>query len=93
MGAFNQSLIDSGVFVDAGGLNKSALGARVAFDGESRTGIPGPFAQVSELASGSWVCNVKDFDDAIARVKRCPNPMPGLYEIEIRPLCEGEDFI
>ena len=92
MGAFNQSLIDAGIFVDAGGLKKSALAARVAFDGENRTVIPGPFAQVSELASGFWIWKVKDLDDAIAWVKKCPNPMPGQSEIEIRPLYEMEDF-
>ena len=66
--------------------------ARVAFDGENRTVIPGPFAQVSELASGFWIWKVKDLDDAIAWVKKCPNPMPGPSEIEIRPLYEMEDF-
>jgi hypothetical protein len=93
MGAFNQSLIDAGVFVDGGGLKKSGLGARVAFDGETRTVIPGPFASVGELASGYWIWNVKDLDDAIAWVKRCPNPMPGPSEIEIRPLYEMSDFV
>jgi hypothetical protein len=92
MGKFNQSLIDAGVFVDAGGLKRSALGARVAFDGANRTVTPGPFAHVGELASGFWIWNVKSLDEAIDWVKKCPNPMPVPSEIEIRPLFEMEDF-
>ncbi len=92
MGAFNQSLIDAGVFVDAGGLKKSALGARVGFDGANRTVSPGPFPHVSELASGFWIWKVASLDEAIEWVKRCPNPMPGPSEIEIRPFYEMEDF-
>lgn len=30
--------------------------------------------------------------EAVEWVKRCPNPMPGPSEIEIRPLYELEDF-
>ena len=92
MGAFNQQLIQAGVMLDGGGLKPSSRGARIAFDGADRTVIPGPFAQVGELVSGYWIWNVKDLDDAIAWVKRCPNPMPGPSEIEIRPLYEMEDF-
>jgi hypothetical protein len=92
MGAFNQSLIDAGIMLDGGGLKPTSAGARVAFEGEGRTVIPGPFGQTSELAAGYWIWNVKDLDDAIAWVKRCPNPMPGPSEIEIRPLYEMADF-
>jgi len=92
MGAFNQSLIDAGVFVDAGGLKPTSKGARVAFSGEDRTVTKGPFGNVGELASGYWIWKVKDLDEAIDWVKRCPNPMPGPSEIEIRPLYEMEDF-
>jgi len=92
MGAFNQSLIDAGVFVDAGGLKPTSKGARVAFSGEDRTVTKGPFGSVGELASGYWIWKVKDLDEAIDWVKRCPNPMPGPSEIEIRQLYEMEDF-
>ena len=92
MGAFNQRLIAAGVMLDGGGLKKSALGARVAFDGASRTVIPGPFAATGELVSGYWIWKVKDLDEAIDWVKQCPNPMPTPSEIEIRPLYEMEDF-
>ena len=92
MGAFNQSLIDAGVFVDAAGLKPSSKGARVAFSGENRAVTKGPFGQVGELAAGYWIWKVKDLDEAIGWVKRCPNPMPGPSEIEIRELYEMEDF-
>jgi hypothetical protein len=92
MGAFNQSLIDAGVFVDAGGLKPSSKGARVAFSGEDRAVTKGPFGNVGELASGYWIWKVKDLDEAIDWVRRCPHPMPGPSEIEIRELYELADF-
>jgi hypothetical protein len=92
MGAFNQKLIAAGVMLDGGGLKRSALGARVAFDGAKRTVRPGPFAATGELVSGYWVWKVANLEEAIDWVKQCPNPMPGPSEIEIRPLFEMEDF-
>jgi hypothetical protein len=92
MGAFNQALIDAGLFVDGGGLKNSGKGARVAFAGEDRTVVRGPFPNVGELASGYWIWKVKDLEEAIDWVKRCPNPMPGPSEIEIREFFEIDDF-
>jgi len=74
------------------GLHPSAKGKRVAFDGPSRTVIDGPFAETKELVAGYWLWEVKDMAEAVEWVKRCPNPMPGPSEIEIRPLFEAEDF-
>ncbi len=92
MGKFNQALIDAGLFVDAGGLKSTSKGARVAFSGAERTVARGPFGNVGELASGYWIWKVKDLDEAIDWVKRCPNPMPGPSTIEIREMYEMEDF-
>ena len=92
MGAFNQALIDAGVFVDAGGLKDSGKGARVAFSGKDRKVVKGPFPNVGELAAGYWIWKVKNLEEAIDWAKRCPNPMPGPSEIEIRELFEMEDF-
>jgi hypothetical protein len=92
MGAFNQALIEAGLFVDAGGLKESRKGARVAFSGKDRTVAKGPFPNVGELAAGYWIWRVKDLDEAIEWVKRCPNPMPGPSVIEIREMFEMEDF-
>ena len=92
MGAFNQELIEAGVMLDGGGLKPTSKGARVAFSGEDRTVAKGPFGNVGELVSGYWIWKVKDLDEAIDWVKRCPNPMPGPSEIEIRELLEMEDF-
>ncbi len=92
MGAFNQKLMTAGVMLDGGGLKKTALGARVAFDGAERKVIPGPFGVLGELASGYWIWKVANLEEAIDWVKQCPNPMPGPSEIEIRPLFEMEDF-
>ncbi|MCY4118069.1 MAG: YciI family protein [Caldilineaceae bacterium] len=92
MGNYNQELFDAGVLLDGEGLQPSSKGKRVAFDGASRTVIDGPFAATSELVAGYWLWQVKDLDEAVEWVKRCPNPMPGPSEIEIRPVYGMEDF-
>nr|WP_087573412.1 YciI family protein [Sphingomonas sp. CDS-1] len=92
MGQFNDELAKAGVLLTADGLTPSSQGKRVAFDGAGRTVIDGPFAQVRELVAGFWLWEVKDMDEAVAWVKRCPNPMPGPSEIEIRPLYELADL-
>lgn len=92
MGKFNMELADAGIMVSGDGLKPSSHGKRVAFDGASRSVKDGPFAATNELIAGFWIWNVKDMDEAVAWVKRCPNPMPGPSEIEIRPFYEAEDF-
>lgn len=92
MGKFNEELVEAGIMVSGDGLKPSSEGKRIAFDGPSRLVIDGPFAETKELVAGYWLWNVKDLDEAIAWAKRCPNPMPGPSELEIRPLYEMEDF-
>lgn len=93
MGKFNEELMEAGVMLAGDGLKPSAEGKRVAFDGANRQVIDGPFPATQELVAGYWVWQVKDMAEAIDWVKRCPNPMPGPSEIEIRPLYEMEDFM
>jgi hypothetical protein len=64
----------------------------VRFSGKNRTVIDGPFAETKELIAGFWLWKVKSMDEALEWVKRCPNPMPGDSELEIRPVFEAEDF-
>lgn len=92
MGRFNEELVNAGIMLSGDGLKPSAAGKRVAFDGAGRIVMDGPFAETKELIAGFWLWQVKDMDEAVAWVKRCPNPMPGPSEIEIRPLYEMEDF-
>ena len=92
MGRFNEELRQAGILRLADGLKPSSQGLRVAFDGTTRTVIQGPFAQTRELVAGFWLWDVRDMDEALEWVKRCPNPMPGPSEIEIRPLYEMEDL-
>jgi hypothetical protein len=92
MGRFNEDLAKAGVMVAGAGLKASVKGKRVAFNGLARMVIDGPFAETKELVSGFWIWEVKDMDEAVAWVKRCPNPMPGPSEIEIRPFYEAEDL-
>ena len=92
MGRFNEELADAGILLAGEGLQPSAKGRRVAFDGPGRTVSDGPFAATGELVAGFWIWRVRDMDEAVAWVKRCPNPMPGPSEIEIRPVVEAPDF-
>ncbi len=92
MGKFNEELIKAGIMRAGDGLKPSSHGKRVAFDGASRAVIDGPFAATSELVAGFWIWEVKDMDEALAWVKRCPNPMPGPSEVEIRPVYEMPDL-
>jgi len=92
MGRFNAELHNAGVLLMAEGLKPTSQAKRVAFDGPGRTVIDGPFAETRELVAGFWLWEVRDMDEAVAWVKRCPNPMPGPSEIEIRPLFEAADL-
>ena len=92
MGKYNEELVDAGIMLGGDGLKPSSQAKRVAFDGAERMIIDGPFAETKELVSGYWIWEVRDMDEAVAWVKRCPNPMPGKSEIEIRPVFEMSDF-
>jgi hypothetical protein len=92
MGKFNEELAKAGVMLAGDGLQPSSKGARVRFSGPKRTVVDGPFAETKELVAGFWIWKVKSKEEAIEWVKRCPNPMPGDSEIEIRQLFEAEDF-
>jgi hypothetical protein len=92
MGKYNELLVEAGIMLAGEGLHPSAKGKRVAFDGAARIVTDGPFAETKELIAGFWLWRVKDMDEAVAWARRCPNPMPGPSEIEIRPVFEAEDF-
>lgn len=92
MGRYNEELAKAGIMKMGDGLKPSSQGKRVAFDGPKRTVIDGPFAATNELVAGFWIWEVKDMEEAVEWAKRCPNPMPGPSEIEIRPIYEIEDF-
>jgi hypothetical protein len=92
MGKFNEEMVNAGVMVDGEGLLPSSKGARVRFNGDKRTVIDGPFSETKELVAGFWILECKSMKEAIDWIKRCPNPMEGESEIEIRQIAEAEDF-
>jgi hypothetical protein len=92
MGSYNEELAKAGVMLAGEGLHPSSKGARVQFAGASRTVVDGPFAETKELVAGFWILQCKSLDECVEWVKRCPNPMPGDSEIEIRQVFEAEDF-
>ena len=89
---YNEELVKAGIMLAGDGLQPSSKGARVHFDGPGRTVIDGPFAETKELVAGYWIWQVRSLEEAIEWVKRCPNPMFGPSDIEIRPLYDIEDF-
>ena len=92
MGEFNEEMVKAGVMLAGEGLHPSSKGARVTFSGQERSVVDGPFAEAKELIAGYWLIQVKSLDEAIEWVKRCPNPMEGESEIQIRQVFEAEDF-
>jgi hypothetical protein len=92
MGKYNEELVKAGVMLAGEGLHPSSRGARVKFSGDKRTVIDGPFTETRELVAGFWIFQVKSKEEAIEWVKRCPNPLEGECEIEIRQVFEAEDF-
>jgi hypothetical protein len=92
MGKYNEELVKAGIMLAGEGLQPSSKGARVRFSGKNRTVIDGPFSETKELIAGFWLWQCKSKEEAIEWVKRCPNPMAGESEIEIRQVFESEDF-
>jgi len=92
MGNFNEQLVKAGIMLAGDGLHPSSRGKRVKFSGTKRTVVDGPFAETKELVAGFWIWQVRSLEEAVEWVRRCPNPMPGDSEIEIRPVFEAEDF-
>ncbi len=92
MGTFNEELIKAGVMLAGEGLHPSSQGVRVKFSGTERIVTDGPFAETKELVAGFWLWEVDSMEDAVAWVKRCPNPMLEDSEIEIRPIFGPDDF-
>jgi len=92
MGQFNEELVQAGVMLAGEGLHPSSRGVRVKFSGKDRIVTDGPFAETKELIAGYWLWQCASLDEAIAWVKRCPNPHAEECEIEIRPVFEADDF-
>src|SRR5689334_16987300 len=92
MGKYNEQLVKAGVMQAGEGLHPSSKGARVKFSGKDRVVTDGPFAETKELAAGFWIWQCKSKQEAIEWLKRCPNPMPGVSDIELRQVFSPEDF-
>ena len=92
MGKYNEELVKAGVMLAGEGLHPSSKGARVKFSGGNRSVTDGPFAETKELLAGFWIFKVNSLQEAIDWVKKCPNPLEGEAEIEIRQIFEAEDF-
>lgn len=92
MGKYNEQLVKAGIMLAGDGLQPSSKGKRVRFSGAKRSVIDGPFTETKELIAGFWIWQVRSMEEAVEWLKRCPNPMPGESEVEIRPVFEAADF-
>ena len=92
MGNYNEELVKAGIMLAGEGLHPTSRGVRVRFSGKGRTVTDGPFSETKELVAGFWIWDCKDMDECLAWVKRCPNPMPGPSDIEVRPYHDASDF-
>jgi hypothetical protein len=92
MGKYNEELVKAGIMLAGDGLKPSSQGKRVRFSGKKRTVVDGPFTETKELIAGFWIWQVRSMEEAVEWLKRCPNPMPGESEVEIRPFFEASDF-
>ena len=92
MGKYNEELVKAGIMLSGDGLRPSKFGKRIHFSGAERSVTDGPFAETKELVAGFWVWQVRSMEEAVEWAKRCPNPMPGPSDLEIRPIWEAEDF-
>ncbi len=92
MGKYNEELVNAGIMLAGDGLKPSSAGKRVRFSGTKRSVVDGPFTETKELIAGYWIWQVRSMEEAVEWLKRCPNPMPGDSEIEIRPFFEAADF-
>src|ERR1700757_2855033 len=92
MGKYNEELVKAGIMLAGEGLQPSSKGKRVRFSGNKRSLIDGPFTETKEMIAGYWIWQVRSMEEAVEWLKRCPNPMPGESEVEIRPVFEASDF-
>ena len=92
MGKYNEELVKAGIMVSGDGLKPSKFGKRIHFSGTKRSVTDGPFTETKELVAGFWIWQVRSMEEAVEWAKRCPNPMPGPSDLEIRPFWEAEDF-
>ncbi|MEV0895251.1 YciI family protein [Actinoplanes sp. NPDC049802] len=94
MGRFIEEMVDAGVLLAAEGIQPSATGARIYFDGEKRTVVDGPFAESKELIAGFYLVEMRSLEECVEWFKRCPiQPKGGApTNIEIRRVFQPEDF-
>jgi hypothetical protein len=93
MGKYNEELVKAGVLLAAEGLQSSAKGARVYFNGNRKKVVDGPFAEAKELIAGFWMIQAKSLEEAVEWARRAPNPhWGGETNIEIRQVFSDEDF-
>jgi hypothetical protein len=92
MEQYNEKLVKAGIMLSGDGLKPSKFGKRIHFSGDKRSVTDGPFTETKELVAGYWVWQVRSMQEAIEWAKRCPNPMSGPSDLEIRPFWEPEDF-
>ena len=92
MGPFIEEVTKAGVLLASDGLQPTSKGKRVKLEGGKMSVIDGPFTESKELIASYALFDTKDMDEAVAWLKKCPNPHMEECEVEIRPVFEMDDF-
>ncbi len=87
VGAFNDDLIGSGVFVFGGGLHPKSSATVVRSGAGDVSMTDGPYAESKEQMGGFWVIDAPDLDTALAWAAKGAAACMGA--VEVRPF-QGE---
>jgi hypothetical protein len=92
MATYHEERANAGALLDASGLQPSSQCWRIQYSGGQRTVIDGPFAETKELIASYTLMQVQSRAEALAWASRFPNPAGADGEIEVRQLCDLDDF-
>ncbi|HEY6464272.1 MAG TPA: YciI family protein, partial [Polyangiaceae bacterium] len=94
MQKFNEELVKAGVMLAGDGLHPTSRGARVRFEGGSKTVVDGPFTESKELVAGYWILQVRSREEAIEWIKRAPFDKVHSHPVtvELRQIFDPADF-
>jgi hypothetical protein len=92
MATYHEELARAGVLLDASGLQPTAKGWRIRWQGGRKSVVDGPFAEAKELVAGYTLIQTQSREEAFEWARRFPNPSAGDGEVEVRQLFELDDF-
>ncbi|WP_249975326.1 YciI family protein [Vreelandella olivaria] len=93
MAAYNESMMQAGVFESGNGLRPTSDGCLIRFENGSPTIIPGPLTPASERIAGYSILEVPSLEAAIAWAQQWPTlDADGNVTLELRRYFTLDDF-